>query len=59
MGLTPLTMMVSNDTIIAFQALPVGFVSGAMIQVALQQTSQEFASRRLKKLLNVAMGKRL
>jgi hypothetical protein len=55
MGLTPLTMMVPDDAIIAFQALPVGFVSGAMIQVALQQASQEFASLRLEELLNLAM----
>lgn len=55
MARAPLTMRAPDDTISSFQALPVGFVRSTIIQMPLQQASQEFSTLLLKELRNLTM----
>ena len=47
--------MGADDVIVTFQTAPIGFRGGAMIEIALKQAPQEFATRGVEELLHLAM----
>src|SRR5687768_12263534 len=55
MALAPLTTLATADTIGSFQALPVGFMGRTIIQMTLQEASEEFSPLLLKELLHLTM----
>jgi hypothetical protein len=59
MALAPLTMLATDDAIGSFQARPVRFGSCPVIQMTLQEASEEFSPLLLKELLHLTMLKLL
>jgi hypothetical protein len=55
MTLGALTAMRADNVIIAFETFPVGFGVGAIIELPLEQASEQFTALRVEKLLDLTM----